>query len=184
MPEFKMVEIAGRTCYKSEAKMDADTDGIDFVTKIHKRKHDAMIEFATMTVRFITDRGISHELVRHRLCSFAQESTRYCNYASDVTFIHPSTWDSWSDKGRESWFSAMLNCESVYQRMIDSGLSPQQARAVLPNSTKTEIVVKANIREWLHIFSLRCAPTAHPDMVALMTPLRDEVFAMYPFLAD
>jgi thymidylate synthase (FAD) len=180
-PTFHLVERSARICYQSESKSD-DTSGEEFTAKLIKREHMAMIEFAHMAVKFITDRGVSHELVRHRLCSFAQESTRYCDYGGNVIFIRPSTFDSWDDAAQLDWRNAMLYAENSYRAMREKGLSPQQARSVLPNSTKTEIMVDANIREWLHIFKLRCAKAAHPDMQALMTPLRNEVFAAFPFL--
>jgi thymidylate synthase (FAD) len=183
-PAFDLVEKAARTCYKSEAKMDEDTDGEAFTVKMLKSKHMAMVEFAHMVVKFITDRGVSHELVRHRLCSFAQESTRYCNYGSGVAFIEPTTFEEWDQDSRVVWLEACDRSEARYIKMLQLGRSPQQARSVLPNSTKTEIVVKANMREWLHIFHLRCAPTAHPDMQALMIPLRDEVCAQFPWLKE
>jgi thymidylate synthase (FAD) len=181
-PDFELVELAGRTCYKSEEKIVPNESYKPFVRALLKRKHGAMIEFATMTVKFITDRGVSHELVRHRLCSFAQESTRYCNYKHGVTFIEPSTFDSWSKEAQDRWLDSIYRAAKAYEVMLDEGLSPQQARAVLPNSLKTEIIVKANIREWLHIFNLRCASDAHPDMQALMKPLEQEFNERYGFL--
>jgi thymidylate synthase (FAD) len=179
-PDFKMVEKAGRTCYKSEDKMEPGTDGVAFTARMMDNRHWAMVEFATMTVRFITDRGVSHELVRHRLCSFAQESTRYCNYKGGVTFIQPTNWPKWSVWAQQAWQNGMVEAESLYQCLLLDGLTPQEARSVLPNSVKTEVVVKANFREWMHIFDLRCAKTAHPDMQALMQPLEAEVRERYP----
>jgi thymidylate synthase (FAD) len=181
-PAFDLVERAARTCYKSEGSMDPDTDGYEFTFKMLERKHMAMIEFAHMVVKFITDRGVSHELVRHRLCSFAQESTRYCNYKGGVVFIEPSTFEDWDQESRVVWLQSCERSEQRYVKLIELGRSPQQARAVLPNSTKTEIVVKANMREWLHIFQLRCAPSAHPDIQALMNPLRKELLAEFKWL--
>ena len=182
-PGFSLVELAGRTCYKSEDKIIAAEEGKSFASRMWKSGHHAMIEFAHMTVKFITDRGVTYELVRHRLCSFAQESTRYCNYEGGVTFIEPSTYSKWSPVAQSRWCEAMNTAENAYQTLVHDGLSPQQARAVLPNSTKTEIIVKANMREWMHIFDLRTSPKAHPDMVALMTPLYNEVIEMFEFLA-
>lgn len=196
---FQSIEEAARTCYKSEDKITPDS-AKKFVENLVKRGHHAMIEFADMTVRFVCDRGVTHELVRHRLCSFAQESTRYCNYSKDkhknqLTFIIPSwMYDiteglyetgsnfKWHKDTKEldmsdwtieecTWMNAMYESELSYLKMIQIGSTPQQARSVLPNSLKSEIVVKANFREWMHIFALRNAPTAHPQMQELMAPL-------------
>jgi thymidylate synthase (FAD) len=185
--EAKLIELAGRTAYKSEDKI-SDISYDAFIRGLIKRKHEAVIEFGSMAVKFVTDRGVSHELVRHRLASFCQESTRYCSYANDkfgneITVVRPSTWDSWQQWQKEGWEVMMEDAEFCYMDFVRRNkkpLSPQQARSVLPNSLKTEIVVRANFREWRHIFILRCAKTAHPDMRALMTPLRDECIRNLP----
>jgi thymidylate synthase (FAD) len=143
-----------------------------------------------MTVKFITDRGVSHELVRHRMCSFVQESTRYCNYDRDkfgreITVIRPSTWDDWPEEHREWWKQSCEYAELNYLLMVQDDAKPQQARAVLPNSLKTEIVVRANFREWRHIFSLRAiSKAAHPDMRSLMLPLYEECRKLLPCVFD
>jgi thymidylate synthase (FAD) len=182
--EAKLIEQAGRTAYKSEDKI-TDTSYDPFIRGIIRRGHGAVIEFGTMMVKFITNRGVTHELVRHRLCSFLQESTRYCNYSRDgfggeITVVEPSTWDSWTESMRLDWKDAIRVSETRYLNMLRIGLSPQQARGVLPNDLKTEICVRANFREWRHIFRLRCAPSAHPDIRFLMTPLRDECVKTLP----
>ena len=169
-----------------------------------------MLEFGgNITVKFICDRGVSHELVRHRIASFAQESTRYCNYGKDehISFIIPSWLDlpeatyiwwenDWvndkldkivkhDDKDASDWFLHSLDgSETTYQTLMNLGWSPQQARSVLPNSLKTEINVSANIREWRHILKLRCANAAHPDMQYLMRPLLKEFQERIPILFD
>jgi len=138
-------------------------------------------------VRFICDRGVTHELVRHRLCAFSQESTRYCNYKGGVTFVIPP-WVEYLSPGQYesgdysgligaeySWADAMYSSECWYLDLLDCGWSPQQARSVLPNSLKTEIVVTANFREWRHIFKLRCSKAAHPQMREIMIPLLEEM---------
>jgi thymidylate synthase (FAD) len=189
--EAKLIELAGRTAYKSEDKI-SEISYDAFIRGLIKRKHEAVIEFGSMTVKFVTDRGISHELVRHRPASFCQESTRYCSYASDkfhgeITVIRPSTWSTWQRRQKEEWQVAMGEAEARYMNLVqqsESPLSPQQARAVLPNSLKTEIAIRANFREWRHIFKLRCAKTAHPDMRALVTPLRDECARLLPCVFD
>jgi thymidylate synthase (FAD) len=182
--EAQLIEKAGRVSYKSEDKI-SDTSYDAFIRGIIQRKHEAVIEFGTMMVKFITNRGVSHELVRHRLCSFVQESTRYCNYGKDkfdneITIIEPSTWDEYSFKDRQDWQEAVELAEKKYLALIARGRSPQQARGILPNDLKTEICVRANFREWRHIFRLRCAPVAHPDIQALMIPLRDECIRVLP----
>lgn len=177
---LQLIEAAGRTCYKSEARITEES-ARPFVKMLIDRGHEAMLEHAHMTVRFICDRGVSHELVRHRIASFAQESTRYCNYGrgeGHVTFIITPWWDVEPGEGAEEqdfkinppsngtrvWLRAMLSAEQDYLAMLRGGLKPEQARAVLPNSLKTEVVVTANFREWRHFFKLRCAPAAHPQM--------------------
>lgn len=161
------IEAAGRTCYKSEDKMGEGT-AEGFVRRIIKRGHEAVLEHVGITVRFICDRGVSHELVRHRMASYCQESTRYCNYSGDkfdreITVIRPCFW-SRDDDMYELWYAICRLAERQYLYMIDCGATPQEARSVLPNSLKTEVVMTANIREWRHFFRLRCAPAAHPQM--------------------
>ena len=174
--ELSIIEAAGRTAYKSEDRI-TENSAIPFITNIVKRNHLAVIEFGNMVVRFIVDRGVSHEIVRHRLCSFLQESTRYCNYASgkfnnEITVIEPAGFDKWNIEQKTQWQNGLEACQEKYNKLIEGGLTPQQARAVLPNSLKTEIVVKANFREWRHIFQLRAVEkAAHPDMRNVMIPL-------------
>lgn len=121
-----------------------------------------------VTVKFICDRGVSHEIVRHRVASFAQESTRYCNYSQskfdhEITVVRPS-WCSKADDRYKRWFEGCLNAENGYFVLLDEGCTPQEARSVLPNSLKTEVVVTMNLVGWEHFFELRCSPAAHPDM--------------------
>ena len=182
----KMIEAAGRTCYKSE---DRITNGSadKFCRKLIKRGHDAMIEHGNITVRFITDRGVTHELVRHRLASFAQESTRYVKYGSDMEFVRPVF--PWGrdlvlnqDDKMKLWIESMKRAADYYLRLIEYGCSPQEARSVLPNSLKTEIVVTTNIREWRHILKLRTSAAAHPQIRELMLPLLTELQLLLPIL--
>jgi len=185
----KSIEVAARTCYKSEDKISEDSD-VSLMNKLISCGHEAMLEFGpSISVVFVCDRGISHELVRHRLCSFAQESTRYCNYSKDkfdnqITFILPMwLYDKYGTPEYGVWAEAMEISEMKYNSLInDYGWQPQQARAVLPNSLKTEIVVKANIREWRHIFRLRTSPKAHPQMRELMIPLLKHFQEFCPLL--
>jgi len=192
----KEIEKAARTCYKSEDKISDDSD-IILVTRLLQLGHEAMLEFGpSITVKFVCDRGISHELVRHRLCSFAQESTRFCNYSKDkfdnqITFIIPSWVDverlnqPYGDEEKRPegiWYTSLQVAEQSYDLLIKKGWQPQQARSVLPNSLKTEIVVKANIREWRHIFIQRTSKKAHPQMRELMIPLLQHFQSMSPTL--
>jgi thymidylate synthase (FAD) len=187
--EAKLIEQAGRTAYKSEDKITLDSYD-KFIRSIIKREHEAVIEFGSMMVKFVTDRGVSHEIVRHRMCSFLQESTRYCNYSTDkfgggITVVRPSTWDNWTESMRLDWQDSIRVSETRYLNLLRIGSTPQQARAVLPNSLKTEIVVRANFREWRHIFKLRAiSKAAHPDMRHLMIPLYEKCRALLPCVFD
>lgn len=218
---LKAIELAARTCYQSEGRIEYqdifvnaekdDDPGVikDYyaksarilIPKLINRNHEAMLEFGGMiTVRFVCDRGVSHELVRHRVASFAQESTRYCNYGKDehIGFIIPN-WLSLKEDiitrfnynytnvghdGHNTWINAMIDAEERYQSLLTKGWTAQQARSVLPNSLKTEINVSANIREWRHIFKLRTATTAHPQMRELMCPLLRDFQKAIPILFD
>jgi len=192
---LNLIEKAGRTCYKSEDKITSKS-AKKFVKDILKRGHESVIEHSAMTVKFICDRGVSHEIVRHRLCAFSQESTRYVNYKGGCTFVIPFwcdkiesgeydiTYFSKKPKDQQTWMTAMSEAEDSYKYLLSLGWSPQQARAVLPNSTKTEIVVTANFREWRHIFKLRCSKAAHPQMREIMIPLLKECQETIPVIFD
>jgi len=187
---YRNIEIAGRTCYKSEDKITNDS-ARRFVRALVKSGHEAMIEHASMTVRFTVDRGISHELVRHRIASFAQESTRYCAYnkekfGNELTFIKPCFWTENTAK-YTAWLDAMKLAERYYFNLLDYGATPEEARSVLPNSVKTEIVVTATMREWRHIFRLRAAGETgrpHPQMQEVMIPLFKQCQELMPELFD
>lgn len=179
------IESAGRVCYKSEEKITPES-AAPFVGRIISSGHLSVIEHASCTVRIVCDRGITHEIVRHRLASFSQESTRYANYANDkfgneITVIKPCFWAETSEE-YAIWHKAMLQTEKAYLDLISKGASAQQARSVLPNSLKTEIIVTANLREWRHIFSLRCSARAHPQMREIMLPLLGEMHSRLPEL--
>lgn len=185
---MKKIERIGRVCYKSEDKMTTDS-AERFIRMIIKRGHESVLEHVSFSVRFITDRGVSHEIVRHRIASFSQESTRYCNYSSDkfggdVSFIIPTFFEEShlkdGDKKYEKWVEEMMNIERTYLNLLEDGASPQEARTVLPNSLKTEIVVTMNLREWRHFFKLRTAPAAHPQMRELVCPLLSEMKELLP----
>lgn len=189
--ELKAIERIARVCYKSEDKITEDNLSAEKLVKnLIKNGHEAMLEHGYLSIKFICDRAISHELVRHRMAAFAQESQRYCNYSQDkfdsqISVIMP--W--WMNEDKEdlafcTWFDACEQAEKAYFDLLDRGYSPQQARMVLPNCTKTEIVVTANYREWRHILSLRTAPDAHPDMRELMTRLLYDLHWKFPILFD
>ena len=184
---LRLIEAAGRTCYKSEARVTLDS-AREFVRRIIASGHHSVIEHVSASVRIVCDRGVTHELVRHRLASFSQESTRYCNYAKgrfggEITVIRPFFWNEDSAK-YEVWKRAMEFAENSYMALIEAGASAQEARSVLPNSLKTEIVITANMREWRHIFELRTAPAAHPQMREIMLPLLAEFQRRVPVIFD
>ena len=187
---LKKIERVARTCYKSEGKIK-DGSARKMVAGLIKSGHDAMLEHASVTVKFVVDRGISHELVRHRTASFAQESTRYCNYikddfGSEITFIIPKYLDGES-AAHDAWKDTMKYCEDAYFKLLDIGLTPQEARAVLPNSTKTEVVMTANLREWRHFFKLRALGTTgkpHPQMLEVTIPLLEDFKRAIPVVFD
>ena len=203
--ELQRIEVAGRTCYKSEEKITPDGESAKrFVKMIINNGHEAMLEHSSLSVRFICSRGVSHEIVRHRLFSFAQESTRYCNYSKgkfgrECTFIVPPN-QEWGVNDEEYhdeqyggidigstkslWYDALHIAEIVYMALLESGWSPQEARDVLPNALKTEIVVTGNYREWRHFFKLRCDEKAHPHMRALALDLLEDVKTRIPVVFD
>jgi thymidylate synthase (FAD) len=186
--EARKIERMGRIAYKSEDNMTISS-WRGFIRKIVLAGHESCLEHAIMSVLFVCDRGVSHELVRHRLCAFTQESTRYCNYSASkfdgsLTFIEP-LWEEWSEKDKRNWREAMLQAEGFYLGMVGYGRAPQEARSVLPNSLKTEIGVTANFREWRHIFRLRAiSGKAHPQMRELMVPLYEECREKLPDVFD
>jgi thymidylate synthase (FAD) len=166
---LEIIEKAGRTCYKSEHRITPGS-AEKFVKMIVDLHHETVIEHVIASVRFITNRGVTHELVRHRLCSFSQESTRYVKYHDDMEFIKPVWWDqaNYPEVNKTIWREAMQVAEKAYRDALAAGDKPEQARELLPNSLKTEIVVTANLREWRHIFALRCSNKAHPQIRALL----------------
>jgi thymidylate synthase (FAD) len=182
---LKTIEQVARTCYKSE-DLITDDSAKKMVSNLLKNGHEAMIEFYDITVKFVCDRGVSHEIVRHRVASYAQESTRYCNYSKDkfgneLSFIHNDI-DDMDNAGSVDYANALETIELAYFQLIKDGVAPQMARAILPNSLKTEINVKMNLREWRHFFSLRCAPAAHPQMRELTIPLLEKMHNLVPII--
>lgn len=196
---LKQIESVGRTCYKSEDKI-TDESASKFVRSLIKNGHEAMIEHNAITVRFICDRGVTHEIVRHRIASFGQESTRYCNYSNEkfsneISVIDLKEGIALDTKMKnyspeqinlimDEWLSAMEDAEKHYMKMIELGATAQIARGVLPTSVKTEIVVTMNLREWRHFFKLRAHQSAHPQMRELALPLLDDFKNQIPCVFD
>lgn len=184
---LRLIELAGRTCYKSEDRITPESAEA-FAGRLLESHHESVIEHVSATVRFTVDRGVSHELVRHRLASFSQESTRYCNYSKgkfdgELTFILPP-WIDCSSHEFEVWHSCLQLAEDSYKHLLARGWTPQQARSVLPNSLKTEVVVTTNLREWRHVLRLRTSIAAHPQMREVMCPLAEEFNRRIPVLFE
>lgn len=190
---LKRIEECGRVCYKSEDKITEDS-AEKFVANLIKRGHEAVLEHCSFTLKFICDRGVSHEIVRHRLAAYCQESTRYCNYSKDgfgneITVILPCYFDTGMGTMSNSfvydvWKRSCERDEEAYFQLLDMGATPQEARAVLPNSLKTEVVMTADIREWRHFFKLRCSPAAHPQMREVAIEALNKVKEKVPILFD
>lgn len=187
---LERIEQIARVCYKSESKAK-EGSAEKMVAALIKNGHEAMLEHCSFTVKFIVDRGISHEIVRHRVASYAQESTRYCNYAKDdfnseITVIEPLYLER-GTTAYKAWENACKTAEKAYFDMLDFGCTPQEARAVLPHSLKTEICVTMNLREWRHFFKLRAANEtgkAHPQMLEVAVPLLEELKKKIPVVFD
>lgn len=179
---LKHLELCGRVCYKSEDDITPKSC-VEFVKRIIKNGHESVLEHYSFSVRFITNRAIANEIVRHRIASFSQESTRYCNYSSDkfdneITVIEPTY-----SLGNADWFLLCDYAETKYFQLLKQGVSPQLARGVLPLDLKTELIMTANLREWRHFLKLRTAPDAHPQMrelaISLLTKLRGSIPVLF-----
>lgn len=199
--ELQHIERIGRVCYKSEDRITEDGESAKkFVKMLISAHHEAMIEHSTLSVLFTVDRGVSHEMVRHRIASFAQESTRYVNYSRDkfggaINVIDPAPGIALDAKMKGmsaetiaavlgEWEQAMLDAERHYMRMIELGATAQIARSVLPNSTKTNITITANYREWRAYFRLRTASDAHPQIREVSIPLLADLKERIPVIFD
>jgi thymidylate synthase (FAD) len=200
---LKKIELIARVSHRSEGNI-TETSAAPFVKKIIKLGDESVLEHVSITVRFVCDRGVSHELVRHRIAAFTQESTRYCNYSKDgfgneITVIQPCFLSdmTYLDMEEEipcasrgfthkdfAWYNAMQHAETFYFDMLKAGATPEEARSVLPNSLKTEVVCTANLREIRHILKLRCNKRAHPQIRELMVPLLHELQAKIPVVFD
>ena len=184
---LKHLELCGRVCYKSESGI-GEGSAERLVRHMLSRGHESPIEHYSVSVRVICDRGVSHEWVRHRLASYSQESTRYCNYSQDkfgneLTFIKPYFAEPHMAL-YSTWVIAMAEAEKAYFDLLDFGAKPEDARSVLPNSIKTEFICTMNLREWRHFFRLRCAPAAHPAMREISIPLLAEFREMLPVVFE
>lgn len=193
--ELQHIEKIGRVCYKSEDRITDDGESAKkFVKMLINNGHEAMIEHSSLSVKFVVDRGVSHELVRHRIASFAQESTRYCNYSKDkfgneITVVLPCFFDTGmgilsNSLVYQEWKSSCEWAEEHYFNLLKMGATPQQARTVLPNSLKTEITITANYREWRNFFKLRTAEASHPQMREVAIPLLKELKTLIPIIFD
>lgn len=184
---MQRLELCGRTCYKSEGAI-SEGSAEKFLKRIIQNGHESVLEHCSFTVKIICDRGVSHELVRHRLASYSQESTRYCNYSQDkfgneISVIEPCFWQKGTNP-YELWKGACILAESAYFELLEAGCSPQEARTVLPNSLKTEIMITANIREWRTILKQRTAKAAHPQMREIMMMILKKLKTEMPVLFE
>lgn len=187
---LETIEKAGRICYKSEDKITNDS-AEKFIEMLIKRRHESVLEHKSISVLVQCDRGVTHEIVRHRIASYSQESTRYCNYSKDkfgkeINVIDIGTGFKYNynnendiDKYKE-WLYAMEDAEKHYMKMIELGATPQEARSVLPTSLKTEIVITMNIREWRHFFKLRSSNAAHPQMREISDMILERFIILFP----
>lgn len=188
--ELQQIERVARVCYKSEDKIVPDgSSAKKLVGFLVKQGHEAMLEHSQLSVLFTCDRGVANELTRHRIASFAQESTRYCNYSKDkfgseIQVIMPTFIKNADEPTRIAWTESMYAIEKQYMQLLEHGFRPEQARCVLPLCLKTEIVVTANLREWRNIFKLRTPVAAHPQMRELMCPLLKELQKKIPVIFD
>ena len=184
---LKTIEYCARTCYQSYDKQ-TDDSCFQFVKMLMGRNHESCLEHYSFSVKFIVDRGVQNEIVRHRLSSFCCSSTRYCNYSKDkfgneITVIRPFFLKEGTEE-YEFWEKAMQQSEDSYMSMLKLGCKPEEARSVLPLSLKTELVMTANIREWKHFFRMRTSLFAHPQMRQVTIPLLNELKTKIPILFD
>lgn len=184
---LRHIERCGRTCYQSFDKMSEDSH-FKFAQMILRKGHLTVIEHISVSVKIVCDRGITHELVRHRLTSPSQESTNYCDYNGDrfggeLTFIKPFFFDEGTEQ-YEIWYRSIVTAEADYKRLRELGAEPKEARSVLPNSLKAEIIITANLREWRHVFALRCSSAAHPQMRQVMRPLLYQMNKAIPVIFE
>jgi thymidylate synthase (FAD) len=187
--EAKLIEIAGRISRGNEGKIDPNSYD-KYIRGLTRRGDTAALKFGSMAVKFTTDQGVSHELARHELGAFAQEDIWRCNYDDDkfgreLTVIKPSEWDSWPESRQHWWKESVEYAEFSYLLMVRDDMEPREARSVLPNGLKTEVVARADFIEWRRVFRfLAISKTAHPDVRALMLPLYEECGRLLPCVFD
>ena len=180
---MRKIERAGRVCYKSEGNIKPES-AEKFIRGIIKRGHESVIEHAAVSFKIVCDRGVTHEIVRHRLASYSQESTRYCDYSAgkfggELTFIRPCFWSE-DDENFHTWRTTMELVERNYLALRANGARPEEARSILPNSLKTEIFVTMNLRELRHFLKLRTAQAAHPQMRQIALKMLDILVEKLP----
>lgn len=186
---LQRIEVAGRTAHKSEDKIEPGSE-VSFADMIMAKGHYSVLEHVSVSARVICDRGLSHEIVRHRLAAYTQESTRFCNYSKDkfgteITVVLPSfLWEDPDELSWRVWHELQLASERTYFELLDMGVKPQFARSVLTNALKTEIVMTLNLRAWRHFFFMRTSKAAHPDMQYLAGMMLDEFRDHIPILFD
>jgi len=180
---LKKIERAARTCYKSENKIE-ENSAEKLIRSCIKRGHESILEHSVVSIRIICSRGVTHELVRHRLASYSQESTRYVNYGNkQLQFIEP-WWFNDELKSKVAFIKSCEDSECNYLDMLNEGHAPQAARDALTNAVKTEIFMTANIREWRHILKIRMDISAHPDIQLIMRKIYNILTASMPVFFD
>jgi len=181
----KWLEKVGRICYKSENKI-TEQSASKFIKMLKINKHLSILEHVIVSAKIIADRGCSHELVRHRIASFAQESTRYCNYfkkkfGTEITVIQQP---DLNDEEFKIWQQAMLDAEKHYFDLIKLGTKPEIARSVLPIALKAEIIITTNLREWIWIFEMRCSEFSHPIIKNICFSIFNSLNSKLPSIYD
>lgn len=183
---LELVSTAGRTCYKSD-RTGTIKDDEQFIRSITKRGHESVLEHSIITVKLVTSRTVSHQIVRHRIgFSYSQESQRYCNYSKDkfeneITFINPFTFEPERFQNRyRLWLETCQKAEETYFALLEDGLTPEVARSVLPNSTKTELIMTGNVRAWRHLLKLRTDKSAQRETRELMCEVLEKFKEQYP----
>lgn len=196
---MRSIEVAGRVCYKSEDRITEDS-AEKFVRRLIQSGHESVIEHINVSAVVICDRGVSHEIVRHRLASYSQESTRYCNYTRDkfggeIAVIDPRSGielDSHmknlpqtnKDLIFDTWVIAMNYAENAYHSILELGATPQIARGVLPTALKTEMVMTMNLREWRHFLKVRTDKAAHPQIREVALQLLSDFKSYLPVVFE
>ena len=185
---LKVVELAGRNCYMSEDRICEGSHN-KMIGMLRMKKHESVMEHGNITVRMIGSRAFTHQLVRHRLAAYSQESQRYCNYSkgkfnNEVTFIEPEGFDDWTRPQKDNFKCALEESETYYQKLISYGTKAEDARGVLPNACKTEIVVTMNLRSWRHFFKMRCDKHAQAEIRNLAKGLLKEMSELMPVIFE